>query len=236
MEEKHKQPQRQPTATERLFGALNNAYRYFNYTLFNSELPNCVLNFSRLKSAKGFFAPDHWRERQSDDYIHEISLTPHTLYREPIDIFSTLVHEMCHLWQWEFGNYSRNGYHNKEWADKMESIGLIPSHNGEIGGKKTGQKMTHYIIENGEYAYAFRNMPKEFVLPFTTLEGEILKSLIEGKSSPTNAPIKTKKGKVGRTRGANKTKYSCPCGKNVWGRADLYLMCGECGEDFQAKS
>lgn len=220
------------TATEKLFGALNNAYRYYNYMLFDSELPNCVLNFSRLNNAHGFFAPDRWREHQSEDYTHEISLTPQTLYRTPQEIFSTLVHEMCHLWQWEFGNYSRNGYHNKEWANKMESIGLIPSHTGEIGGKKTGQKMTHYIIENGEYATAFRDMPDEFVLPFTTLEGEIMKALIEGKS-PSMKPTLTKKGRLGRTTSSCKTKYSCPCGKNVWGKADLYLMCGECGEDFQ---
>ena len=32
---------------------------------------------------------------------------------------------MCHQWQQHFGKPSRNGYHNKQWADKMESVGLI---------------------------------------------------------------------------------------------------------------
>lgn len=44
----------------------------------------------------------------------------------------TIVHEMVHLWQYEFGKPSHRTYHNKE-ADKM-AIGLMPS-NTDLGGK-----------------------------------------------------------------------------------------------------
>jgi hypothetical protein len=37
------------------------------------------------------------------------------------------VHEMAHVWQHAHGKPSRNGYHNKEWAAKMDERGLIPS-------------------------------------------------------------------------------------------------------------
>lgn len=173
-----------PTPTEQQFNALNGAYKYFNRKLFNNQLPGCILNFSRLRGTHGFMAPERWKRVGEKEFgTHEISLTPTTLYRTPIEIFSTLVHEMAHLWQWEFGNPSRNGYHNKEWTAKMREIGLIPSDTGRPGGKQTGQRMTHYIEKGGRYELAFHKMSDKFVLPFTSLDGELMKSLIEGTTS-----------------------------------------------------
>ncbi|MDH8410092.1 sprT domain-containing protein, partial [Klebsiella pneumoniae] len=61
------------------------------------------------------------------------------------------VHEMVHLWQHHHGNVSRAGYHNVEWAEKMVSIGLIPSHTGAPGGKQIGQHMSHYVEPAGRF-------------------------------------------------------------------------------------
>src|SRR5262249_7332085 len=66
-------------------------------------------------------------------------------------VISTLGHEMAHHWQHIFGKPSRNGYHNRQWAAKMEEIGLMPSDTGEPGGKKTGQRMSDYIIPGGPF-------------------------------------------------------------------------------------
>ena len=102
----------QPTPTEQQFQALNQAYQYFNQELFDGQLAGCILNFSRKKGTHGFMAPERWRRVGEESYTtHEISLTPYTLHREPILVFSTLVHEQCHLWQWDFGKPSRSGYH-----------------------------------------------------------------------------------------------------------------------------
>ena len=46
------------------------------------------------------------------------------------------------------------GEHYAEWGTKMESIGLMPSKTGAVGGAKTGQQMTHYIIDSGLFAGA----------------------------------------------------------------------------------
>lgn len=152
-----------PTPTEEQFTALNQAFNYFNEKLFEGKLPGCILNFSRKKNTHGFLAPERWRRVDEENkYIHEISLTPYTFYRPLKQVFSTLVHEMVHLWQWEYGNPSRNGYHNKEWARKMEVVGLMPSNTGEEGGRKTGQKMTHYIISNGLFEQAFDDIPESY--------------------------------------------------------------------------
>jgi predicted SprT family Zn-dependent metalloprotease len=227
-----------PTPTEQQFKSLNGAYKYFNRKLFNNELPGCILNFSRLKGTHGFLAPERWKRIDEKDFgTHEISLTPSTLYRTPIEIFSTLVHEMCHLWQWDFGNPSRNGYHNKEWAAKMIEVGLIPSNTGKPDGKMTGQKMTHYIEKNGKYQKAFEKMPERYILPFTSLDGEVMKSLVEGSNTEgSEKDDDERKRRLRKLRpvSRNKTKYSCPgCKVNVWGKPGLRLICGDCDESFE---
>lgn len=65
---------------------------------------------------------------------------------------------MCHLWQHHFGKPGRSRYHNKEWADKMRSIGLVPSNTGEEGGKDTGDQMTHFIDDKGLFAMVFEDL------------------------------------------------------------------------------
>lgn len=231
-----------PTPTEDQFNALNGAFRYFNKALFGNELPGCILNFSRLRNTHGFLAPYRWRRRESKSHdTHEISLTPTTLYRTPIEIYSTLVHEMVHLWQVVFGNPSRNGYHNREWAEKMKEVGLMPSDTGRQGGKETGQQMTHYIITGGNYERVFNEMPETFILPFVSLDGDLMKGLIEGgtgtKGEETGEPDEqTRKRMKLRTPARNKTKYTCPgCQTNVWGRPGLQIRCDECYLLFEAQ-
>ena len=227
-----------PTPTEQQFKSLNSAYKYFNRKLFKGQLPGCILNFSRLKGSHGFLAPDRWKHVDDDEFgIHEISLTPTTLYRTPIEIFSTLVHEMCHLWQWEFGSPSRNGYHNKEWAAKMLEVGLIPSNTGKPGGKMTGQSMTHYMEKDGVYHKAFLKMPERYILPFTSLDAAVMKSLIEGAASTPGDDEDERKKRLRKLRpvSRNKTKYTCPgCNVNVWGKPSLKIRCEDCQVLFVA--
>ena len=229
-----------PTPTEDQFNALNGAYKYFNKSLFKKLLPGCILNFSRLRNTHGFLAPYRWRRRESKSHdTHEISLTPTTLYRAPIEIYSTLVHEMVHLWQVVFGNPSRNGYHNKEWAEKMKELGLMPTDTGKPGGRETGQHMTHYILPNGKYEVAFKQMPEKFILLFTSLDGDLMKGLIEGAASGTDEgesgtpDEQTRKRMKLRTPSQNKASYTCPgCNVKVWGRPNLQIRCVSCQELF----
>jgi predicted SprT family Zn-dependent metalloprotease len=58
------------------------------------------------------------------EVVDEIALNPRTFIdRTDREIVSTLVREMVHLWQFHFGKPGRRGYHNKQWATKMEEIG-----------------------------------------------------------------------------------------------------------------
>lgn len=184
--------------------ALQGAYNYFNDELFNGELNTVYFNFVWSKKSHGHVGPDRWQTRDGEEVKHELSLTPNTLSRTPLEVYSTLVHEMCHVWQLDLGNPSRSGYHNKEWADKMEQVGLIPSSTGEPGGKRTGQRMTHYIEENGVFQKAFEKMPQEYIIPFIA----------------TPIPEKETKKKA-----KNKIKYVCSCNQAFWGKPGIFAIC-----------
>jgi len=72
-----------------------------------------------------------------------------------------MAHEMCHLWQHHLGKPSKRTYHNKEWGNKMKSIGLYPSNTGKEGGKEYGQQMMDYIIDGGIFVECINKLIKE---------------------------------------------------------------------------
>lgn len=187
------------------------AYDYFNRTLFDGQLTDCILVFGRdMKNCFGYFHAKQWENTEEQSTCHMISLTPMHLKRGLEAVFATLVHEMVHLWQEDCGEPSKNGYHNKEWANKMEEIGLIPSSTGEPGGKRTGSKCSHYILEGGPFYHAFRDMPEFIRLPW------IGAGLSEKKKAKRN-----------------KVTYQClGCEAKCWGKPEMTIICGDCDEPF----
>ena len=153
--------------------------------------------------------------------MHELSINPEILFLSPIEVYSTLVHEQCHIWQFHCGKPSRRTYHNKEWANKMLEVGLTPSSTGKPGGKMTGQSMSDYPTPDGIFLKALEDMPEHYKLPFISKEGIAkAQAAAAGGSAPEPKP-------------KNKVKYSCPtCLTNVWGKPDLNLVCGDCKKTF----
>jgi len=189
--------------TKNQYNTFERVFDFFNRELFNNSLPRVLLTFSRRSSGNGFFAADTWKGSLVGQ-LHEISLNPNTFDRPLIEVYSTIVHEQVHLWQHQFGKPSTNNYHNREWSEKMESIGLIPSKSGLPGGEKTGRPMSHYISPNGLYEIAFNKMPTELYLPLESLKG----------------------------RGQNKSKirhYCTVCEFVAWTNIICILVCGSCG-------
>lgn len=139
--------ERNPTTDT--YGELNQAYDFFNQKLFDGKLPKCLITMQREKRAFGFFSKNKF-VNNSGDQVDEIAMNPSYFGVRPIaETLSTLVHEQCHQWQFAFGKPTRGRYHNKEWADKMEEVGLVPSSTGLEGGKRVGQAVSHYIKEGG---------------------------------------------------------------------------------------
>lgn len=220
--------------TREQFDAYRAMFAFFNRELFEGQLPEVLLNFSRHARSYGFFAPERWSTTVKPELkaafvggkhvvetrgarTHEISLNPDTLKeRDAREVASTLVHEMVHLWQQELGTPPRRGYHDREWADKMESIGLIPSSTGAPGGKRVGQKMTHYIKDGGPFALAYAKLPSACALPWSS-----------------GLPAVASAGGTEKKRDPSKVKYTCEgCGANVWGKVGLRILCSECDQAF----
>jgi predicted SprT family Zn-dependent metalloprotease len=212
-------PQSNPTT--RTYHGLSDAYDFFNTRLFGGTLPRCLITMQRKNKTYGYFARDRFGTRDGEEITDEIALNPsHFRARTTEQSLSTLAHEMVHLWQHHFGEKkSRAGYHNKEWADKMEAIGLEPSDTSLPGGKRTGQRVSHYIRDGGPFHRACTELVKlGFIMPYVEMWGD-------------DEARKTRKKKA-----ASKTKYTCPgCGLNAWAKPDLSLRCGACELELLAE-
>jgi predicted SprT family Zn-dependent metalloprotease len=198
--------------TPQSYTPLHRAAVLFNDQLFDGTLPPCLVTLQRSRRAFGFFAGRRFKSTKGALVIDEIALNPeHFAERGAKKVMSTLGHELTHQWQHHFGKPSRSGYHNKEWAEKMRSIGLIPSDTGRRGGKPTGQQMTHYIEKGGRFDRAADELiAKGFVLAF-----------VERNSKAPNS--------VALKKRLSKTRYSCPaCELNAWAKPNVHLVCGAC--------
>jgi predicted SprT family Zn-dependent metalloprotease len=204
--------------TRSTYQGLTEAYDFFNARLFAGRLPRCLITMQRHKTAYGYFAGGRFGTKDGAEITDEIALNPsHFRSRTTEESLSTLVHEMTHLEQHHFGKPSRNGYHNKQWAALMHAVGLIPSDSGALGGKETGQKVSHYIADGGPFAIACAELVRQgFAVRYVELWGD---------------PEARKK------KAASKTKYTCPdCGLNAWGKPEINLVCGDCDERMAAEA
>jgi len=211
------------TPTETVTRELQALSTYSNRCFFNSELPECMLTIDRFeKCALGYFSPNSFVSKDGD-LIHQISINPsHMLTRNLKDVFSTLVHEHCHLWEFEFGGRKTcNGYHGKIWGAKMESIGLIPSNTGKPDGKKTGYRMTHYIEVGGVFDRAcYELVNGQFGISWG-LATEQMRDDGGPGTSGKNGPKKNDRSK-------GKVKFLCPvCNKACWAAPTRNLICGD---------
>ncbi len=142
------------TPTHQTYAELQHAYEHFNRTLFNGQLPNCLITLQREKRSMGYFSSCRFADAHGN-FTDEIAMNPAFFAVVPIlETMQTLVHEMCHLWQFHFGKPGRARYHNEEWARKMESIGLMPSSTGAPGGARTGERMSDYANREGRFVQA----------------------------------------------------------------------------------
>jgi SprT-like family len=197
--------------TAAAYTSLQDAWNHFNAELWGGRLRDCLITLQRHKGAYGYFHGKRFRLLTPDtpDERDEIALNPAGFEgRSAEEILSTLVHEMAHAWQAQYGKPSRGGYHNQEWAGEMRRIGLRPlAVDKPDGGNGTGNKVTHAIEAGGPFALACARF------------------LASGK--PLFYHDQLEAPDAARKR-ASKTKYTCPtCGTNAWAKPDTKLLCGE---------
>jgi len=149
---KANKPAENPTIE--FYGHLDSAFDFFNNRLFAGELPKVMFELTNKKRVGGYFKSKAWQS-VDDTFVHTIAINPqYIVHSTPLQVYSTIVHEAAHLWQHVYGEVGRGNYHNTEWADKMESIGLMPSSTSRPGGKRTGQSMGDYPIPGSLFEQA----------------------------------------------------------------------------------
>jgi hypothetical protein len=100
------------------------------------------------------------------------------------------------------GKAGRGRYHNRQFAAKMHSIGLMPSATGKAAGTITGDHMSHYILPEGHFIISCRQFLERYRLTWESAEG----------GSAQTRP-----------------KFTCPnCGLNAWAKPDARLVCYDC--------
>ena len=198
--------------TAETYEGLEKAFNFYNDKLFENRLPSVIFTLRAGRKAHGYFWAEQFTHREDGDPTHEIAMNPATMSRDLVEVLSTLVHEMTHLEQQEYGKPGKNGNHNREWVGLMERIGLIPSNTGQPGGKKTGRQMTHYIDPMGDFLTACNELiDTGFDLPYFT--------------RPREAAAKKKD--------LSKVKHTCPsCDFKAWAKQGANLICGDCNEQL----
>lgn len=206
------------TPTKETYDGLDRAFHFFNGELFGHRLPAPMITLQRKRGARGYFHAEQFTNAEQSERLHEIAMNPESMGRTLPEVLSTLVHEMTHLEQQEYGTPGKGGHHNREWGSLMDRVGLTPTSTGEPGGARTGKKVTHMIVEDGLFANSCAQLMADgFELPWFT-EG--------GAAAGAKASVKDK----------SKVKHVCPaCEARAWAKAGSNLMCGDCQETMEAE-
>lgn len=236
---------------EDIYAALQGAADHFNEHLFEGKLPPVVITLQRGRNTFGYFSPDQWAH-SGGRLVSEIAINPaHFAKQSLLQMFQTIAHELCHLWQHTYGKPTRPGYHNQEWADKMEEIGLVPSSTGAPGGERVGQKMSDYPAVDGHFlsaaaalvdrqGFALNWVDRGFDVDqvYDRFVPEVGRAVshrtLRLLNTSVTACFKTLQviPAVQRIE-KRKIKYECPsCQARVWGKPGLAIQCTKCDQPF----
>jgi len=210
-----------------IFHDWQQAFDFFNDVLWDGALPDAIITSTRKANVSGYFAPDRF-ERIDGRHVAEIGINTTLLaVRSPRDSLSTLVHEMTHGWRFYLGPLNRNGkrvctgYHDLIWGAEMERIGLMPSATGAPGGKRTGYRMTHYIVEDGLFDRACSELlASGLQINWADRVVHRKQPGVDPNDPETGAEIATKRDRI---------KFTCgSCGLNAWAKPSAQLACATC--------
>lgn len=203
---------------KREYAMLQAAYDFFNAKFFDSRLPKVFFTIDwHNKKSNGYFCPHklvNKEDAEAKAKASVIALNPDYLARDVYEVLATLVHEMCHVWEFEEfikDPYKLTSYHSKRFEKRLSECNLKA------------------VINNKSRSSCSTVIPEDGI--FKGIADEYLKTKEFLSIASTNA-IKTEGDKKAKAK--NKTKYVCTgCETNVWGKAGLNLHCNECDMDFE---
>jgi len=201
---------------------LQRGFKLLNTQYFNNSLERPVITILTdiTSGAYGWITPQKVWSSKDNKWYREINMCAEYLNRDTELVISTLLHEMCHLYniQNEIQDTSRSGtYHNTKFKEIAEKSGLI-------------------VEKSDKYGYCITTPSPELI--------ELVKEKVRSgcfklermKTYKDGTPKTTKKGNNGKEKTTSRTKqstrkYVCPickltirATKNVTGK----LMCLDC--------
>lgn len=238
---------KQDNISSEFYSCLEQISSHFNGRLFEGSLPPILFTLSSDMKMLGHFRYANWTAG-IENKVSEIILNPDLFAHESwIQLFKTIVHQQCHLYQCNKGKASRSTYHNRRWARSMRDRGLIPSSTGRPGGSETGQMMGEYMDDKGLFLkHSVELIKQDFIFPITNrgsgkekkviseeLPLDIEESIREKLLSPIGNSYKAK-SKKSTEKSNGKTKYVCNgCVSTVWGKPELKINCATCNRIYE---
>lgn len=138
----------------------------------------------------------------------------------------------------------------------MQSVGLMPSHTGEEGGRTTGQRMSDYPLPGGDFIEACAELVDGgFRIPWVDRHAALKKACqirhvdetADDAESPETellfTPVSTlipdlEPGESLQlaARVKRKVRYHCQgCHTNLWGKPGLDVICGRCHLPYRSE-
>jgi hypothetical protein len=120
-----------------------------------------MIRISRERPAFAWFVPNAVTRYDGADTVHEINLNDSYLpARSLLDTLASLGAVMVEAYWFDRDRAVRHGYHHRYWAHKMEKIGLMPTSTGQPGGAVVGRRMSQYVIPDGRFERACKDLLK----------------------------------------------------------------------------
>ena len=161
---------------------------------FGGQVPEVVLSFDVTDRR----TLGHYTIRRNGLGVRwALNLNPIHLARPVYEGLVTLLHELAHAWQHEYGTPSKPPHHNREFRDRCDAFGIPTDEGGHDLGPRHGTPFEAYCKRHGV------GFPPA---PGTTEPGGGPGGLGPSPLLPV-PPV--------RPRGSKMKKWSCPCGVNV---------------------
>lgn len=191
----------------------NELYRTFdilNEHYFDSSLKEPIITIQKEKPyiCGHFISPEIWSDINSDEQYFEININPINLDRKIEDIIATLLHEMCHYFNYVNGINDTNGNkHNKKFKKLAESVDLI--------------------VDEDNYAITDpSDTLKSFISNTIVPNADDYSIFMDLQLDETDKKKKPRK--------KTQFKYICPkCGMVAKAKAELNIVCGACSVELE---
>lgn len=208
---------KETTKLSRTLGQLEKLYRMVNADLFNNELQPVTITVQSTPRAFGHIVlGDAWSIKGEGS--KELNIGAGTLDRPIEDVIATLVHECCHLLNFQNNIQDCSGssrmYHNKLFRATAEAHGLIVTRSEKYGWSHTApaESLIDWILEN-EIPDIMMNRNEYHGIRIAGGD----KAANGGAVPPTT------------TRPSSTRKLICPCCRqSVRATKTVNILCGDC--------